>query len=159
MRYKIISIGKVREKFYSQGVQEYIKRLRPYINIEVIDGLEEKISPNAKEKEIQKALEKEASKISNIIGSNELLVVLDINGKQLSSQEFAAQIESWNLSGKKQVNFVIGGANGVADMVRKKADYKLSFSKMTLPHQMAVLVLSEQIYRGCKINRGEPYHK
>ncbi len=159
MRYRIISVGKVREKFYAQGVDEYIKRLRPYAGIEVLEGLEEKVSPRAGEKDIYKVLQKEGERILALLGDNEILVVLDGQGEQLSSEDLAQCIDKWNTSGMSKVNLVIGGSHGLADMVKKRADHIISFSKMTFPHQMAVLILSEQIYRGFKILKGEPYHK
>ncbi len=159
MRYRVISVGKIREPFYLEGINEYLKRLGPYTSIELLDGLEEKINPRAGEKEIQRVLQKEGEKILNLLGKNEIVVVLDIGGKQLSSEGFAEQLDEWNISGKIRVNLVIGGSHGIADEVKKRADHKISFSKMTFPHQMAVLILTEQIYRGCKILKGEPYHK
>jgi 23S rRNA (pseudouridine1915-N3)-methyltransferase len=159
LKYRIISVGKVREKFYVQGVNEYIKRLGPYTNIELLEGLEEKISPHAGEKDIEKVLRKEGDRIMALVGDNELLVVLDGHGTLLSSEDLSRDLVEWNMSGLSRVNLVIGGSYGLADNVKKRADRSISFSKMTFPHQMAVLILSEQIYRGFKILKGEPYHK
>lgn len=159
MKYRIISVGRVREKFYLQGVNEYIKRLGPYVKIELVDGLEEKTNPRAGEKEIEKILQKEGQRILDLLGENDLLVVLDPHGKMLSSEELADNMNRWNLSGKNRLNFVIGGSHGISKEVKNRADAMISFSKMTFPHQMAVLILSEQIYRGFKILKGEPYHK
>lgn len=159
MKYRIISVGKIREKFYVEGVNEYIKRLAPYIGIELLEGLEEKVSPRAGEKDIEKVLRKEGERILALVGDNELLVVLDGQGPLLSSEDLARCIEEWNMSGRSRVNLVIGGSHGLADIVKKRADRIISFSKMTFPHQMAGLILSEQIYRGFKILKGEPYHK
>ncbi|MDD2620637.1 MAG: 23S rRNA (pseudouridine(1915)-N(3))-methyltransferase RlmH [Syntrophomonadaceae bacterium] len=158
MKYRIISVGKIREPFYLEGINEYLKRLGPYTNIELLDGLEEKISPRASEKEIQKFLKKEGDKILNLLGKDEIVVVLDIKGMQLTSEGLAEQITVWNTSGKSRINLIIGDAYGLCDEVKKRADYKISFSHMTFPHQMAVLILTEQIYRGFKILKGEPYH-
>ena len=159
MKYRMISVGKIREPFYRDGINEYLKRLGGYTNIELVDGLEEKLNPRAGEKEIARVLQKEGEKILNLVGDNEILVILDIQGKSLSSENLAAQIGEWNLMGKSRVNLVIGGSYGVADAVKKQANNKISFSRMTFPHQMAVLILTEQIYRGYKILKGEPYHK
>jgi 23S rRNA (pseudouridine1915-N3)-methyltransferase len=158
LKYRIISVGKIREKFYVQGVQEYLKRLAPYIGIELVQGLEEKVAPRAGEKDIEKILHKEGERILGLVGENELLVVLDGQGTRLSSQELAGCLEEWNRSGLSRVNLVIGGAHGLADTVKKRADRAISFSNLTFPHQLAVLILSEQIYRGFKILKGEPYH-
>jgi len=159
LKYRIISVGKIREKFYAQGVNEYLKRLTPYIGIELLDGLEEKVNPRAGEKDIEKVLRKEGVRILSLLGDNELLVVLDGQGKLLSSEELALFMEDWNMSGLSRINLVIGGSHGLADAVKKRANHIISFSKMTFPHQMAVLILSEQVYRGFKILKGEPYHK
>ena len=159
MKYRIISVGKIREKFYAQGVNEYIKRLVPYTGIELLEGLEEKVSPRAGEKDIEKVLLKEGERILALVGDNEILVVLDGQGQLLSSEDLARCLEKWNMSGLSRVNLVIGGSHGLADIVKKRADRIISFSKMTFPHQMAVLILSEQVYRGFKILKGEPYHK
>lgn len=159
MKYRIISVGKIREKFYAQGVNEYLKRLTPYTGIELLDGLEEKVNPRAGEKDIEKVLRKEGDRILALLGDNELLVVLDGQGKLLSSEELALCMGDWNMSGLSRVNLVIGGSHGLADTVKKRANHIISFSKMTFPHQMAVLILSEQVYRGFKIMKGEPYHK
>lgn len=159
MKYRIISVGKIREKFYRQGIDEYLKRLGPYTGIELWDGLEEKVSPRAGEKDIVKVLHKEGERILSLVGDNELLVVMDAQGKLLSSEDLANCLEKWNMSGLSRVNMVIGGSHGISDIVKKKADHIISFSNMTFPHQMAVLILSEQIYRGFKILKGEPYHK
>lgn len=159
MKYRIISVGKIREDFYLQGINEYIKRLRPYTGIELVDGLEEKISPRAGQKDIAKVLEKEGAKILSLINDNDISIALDIYGKQLSSVDLARCMEQWNMSGKPRVNFIIGGSYGLSPEIKQKADRAISFSPMTFPHHMAVLILSEQLYRGFKILKGEPYHK
>ncbi|MEA1961519.1 MAG: 23S rRNA (pseudouridine(1915)-N(3))-methyltransferase RlmH [Bacillota bacterium] len=159
MKYRIISVGKIREKFYMNGIQEYLKRLGPYTKIEFVDGLEEKLGQNLSEKDIERLLRKEGEKILNLITPDEILVVLDIDGKQISSQDLAGQIERWNASGAPRVNLIVGASYGVSPEVKMRANERISFSKMTFPHQMAVMILTEQIYRGFKIIRGEPYNK
>lgn len=159
MKYRIISVGKIREKFYAQGIEEYLKRLTPYATLELVAGLEEKVPPRAGAKEIEKVLAREGERILNLVGAEEMLVVLDVQGDLLSSQELASRLETWNQSGQYRVNLVIGGAHGLADSVKKRAQASISVSRMTFPHQMAVLILAEQIYRGFKILKGEPYHK
>jgi 23S rRNA (pseudouridine1915-N3)-methyltransferase len=158
MKYRIISVGKIRESFYSDGINEYLKRLRPYTSIEMVDGLEEKTNPRAGDKEIEKVLQKEGDRILSLLSPDELLVVLDSHGKMMTSEEFARQIEKWNASGLPRVNLVVGGSHGLSPAVKKRA-FTLSFSSMTFLHQMAVLILAEQIYRAFKIIKGEPYHK
>ncbi len=159
MKYRIISVGKIRESFYREGINEYIKRIRKYTRVEFIDGLEEKISPNAGDKDIQKILQKEADKILKLLKKDEILIVLDSQGKGISSEKLAEYIIDWNKSNKRGINLVIGSSFGLAERIIKQADMTISFSKMTFPHQMAALILSEQVYRGFKILKGEPYHK
>ncbi|HOQ09387.1 MAG TPA: 23S rRNA (pseudouridine(1915)-N(3))-methyltransferase RlmH [Syntrophomonadaceae bacterium] len=159
MKYRIISVGKIREPFFLDGINEYLKRLRPYTSIELVDGLEEKTNPKASEKEIQRVLDKEGERVLALVSPDELLVALDSQGRQLSSEQFAAYIDKWNASGLARVNLVVGGSHGLSPAVKERADFILSFSPMTFLHQMAVLILTEQIYRAFKIIRGEPYHK
>ncbi len=159
MKYRIISVGKIREPFYQDGIKEYTKRLTSYTNIELIDGLEEKTNPRAGEKEIEKILQKEGEKILSLVGKDEILVIFDIAGKSLNSERLAEYINDWNMSARNRVNLVIGGSHGLSAQVKKQADQSISFSSMTFPHQMAVLILSEQLYRGFKIIKGEKYHK
>ncbi len=159
MKYRIISVGKIREKFYAEGIKEYMKRLGPYASMELLDGLEEKVNPRPSEKDIEKVLHKEGERILALLGENERLVVLDPHGEMISSEQLASQMEKWNESGNNRINLVIGGSHGISQSVKQRADQSISFSKMTFPHQMAVLILTEQIYRGFKILKGEPYHK
>lgn len=124
----------------------------------MVDGLEEKISPRAGKKEIERALDKEALRILDLIRKDEFVVLLDSKGKNPTSEALAKYLDSWNLANYKQVNFIIGSAFGLAASIRDRADLSLSLSPLTLPHQMAVMVLSEQLYRAFKILKGEPYH-
>jgi 23S rRNA (pseudouridine1915-N3)-methyltransferase len=159
MKYRIISVGKIREPFYQAGIKEYTKRLNSYTSIELLEGLEEKINPRAGDKEIEKILYKEGEKILGLLGKDELLIIFDITGKSLDSHQLAQYINEWNHSGNPRVNLVIGGSHGLSEEVRQRAHQSISFSSMTFPHQMAVLMLVEQLYRGYKIIRGEKYHK
>jgi len=159
LKYRIISVGKIREPFYQAGVQEYLKRLTPYATMELVEGLEEKLSPKAGDKDIARALDKEGEKILNMISDNEILVALDIKGRQLSSEALAETMQRWNLSGKNRVNLVVGSSFGIAPAVKTRADQLISLSPLTFLHQMAVLILTEQLYRGFKILKNEPYHK
>jgi len=159
MKYRIISVGKINERFCVDGINEYLKRLTPYASIEVVDGLEEKVRPRTGEKEIKKILDKEGEKILKLLGKKEMLVVFDSQGKSLSSEGFAEYMSTLNLSGCNCINLVIGSSYGLANKVKERADSVISFSRMTFPHQMAVLILAEQIYRAFKILKGEPYHK
>ncbi|CFX00428.1 Alpha/beta knot methyltransferases [Syntrophomonas zehnderi OL-4] len=159
MKYRIISVGRIRENFYQEGIKEYLKRLTAYTAIEMLDGLEEKISPRSSEKEIARILQKEGDRILALLGDNEILIVLDPQGEALSSEQLAVRVQELNLQAKTRINLVIGGAHGLAPPVKQRADQTISLSKMTFPHQMAVLLLTEQLYRSFKILKGEPYHK
>jgi len=159
LKYRIISVGKIREPFFRQGIQEYVKRLQPYAPTELVDGLEERLEPRAGEKEIGKALEKEGERVLSLVHENEMVVALDIKGRSLSSERLARAMQEWNESGQARVNFIVGSSHGLSELVKDRADLLLSFSPMTFPHQMAVLILAEQLYRGFRIIKGEPYHK
>lgn len=156
MKIKIIALGKIKEKFLKDGIDEFSKRLKPYVPLEIIE-----IQPTEIRDEnlIQKALEEEAEKILNIVKKESYVITLEINGKQLSSEDFAKKIDEINTNGIGELIFVIGSSCGLSSKVSDRADYKLSFSKMTFLHQFARLILIEQIYRAFKILRNETYHK
>lgn len=158
MIYRIISVGKLREPFYQQGSREYLKRLTAFNRIELLDGLEEKLSPKAGERDIEKVLDKEADRILALLNRDDYLVLLDVEGREIDSPGLARYINDWNHSPYKRINFLVGSAYGVAGRVKARADLLLSLSRLTLPHQMAVMVLTEQLYRGFKILKNEPYH-
>lgn len=158
MIYRIISVGKLREPFYQQGSREYLKRLAVYSRLELLDGLEEKLSPRAGERDVEKVLDKEADRILALLNREDYLVLLDVEGREIDSPALARCINDWNHSSFKRINFLIGSAHGVAGRVKARANMALSLSRLTLPHQMAVLVLTEQLYRGFKILKNEPYH-
>lgn len=146
MKMKIVTIGKLKEKFLIDGVNEYLKRLKPFSKIEICEIPE------------CKTVEDEGQKLLSNVLRDSFLIVLDVVGEMLSSEKFAEKISELNLHGVSDITFIIGGAFGLSDEVRRAADFRLSFSKMTFTHQMARLILVEQIYRAFKINRGEPYH-
>ena len=146
MKINLIVIGKLKEKFLVEGVAEYIKRIKIFSKIEV--------------KEISecRTVEEEGEKLLAQVPKNSFLIVLDVAGEALTSEKFAEKISALNLRGISEITFIIGGAFGLSDSVRQAANFKLSLSAMTFTHQMARLILVEQIYRAFKINRGEPYH-
>ncbi len=158
MRFRIISASKIREPFYVEGIREYLKRLRPFISIEIVEGYDEKWPPNASPAQIEGILEKEAQRILNLVKPEEVLIVLDRQGRMLSSEDLALRMQDLLLSGKPRINWVVGSAAGIAESLKKRANLVFSFSPLTLPHQMAVLILTEQIYRSFKIIKNEPYH-
>ena len=159
MNIKIIAVGKLKEKYLKDAVNEYMKRLSAYAKVEVIEIADEKEPDNASAKDIENIKNKEGSKILDKIKDREYVILLDVEGKQVSSEDLAGKLADLSLSGDSNLVFVIGGSNGVSEEVRGKADFKLSFSKMTFPHQLMRVILLEQVYRGFKINRGEAYHK
>jgi len=155
----IISIGKLKEKYLKQGIAEYLKRLSAYAKVEVIELPDEKAPENLSEAEMLIVKEKEGIRILDKISDDTHVIALAIEGKQKSSEEFAASLDHLATYGKSKVAFIIGGSLGLSSEVMKRSNESLSFSKMTLPHQLMRLVLLEQVYRAFRINRGEPYHK
>lgn len=156
MKIKIIALGKIKEKFLKDGIDEFMKRLVPYASVEIIELTPVEIKD---ENLIQKALEQEAEKILANIKANSYVITMEIQGKQLSSEDFAQKINEITISGISELVFVIGSSCGIAPIVSQRADFKLSISKMTFLHQFARLLLIEQIYRAFKILKNETYHK
>ena len=147
---KIISVGKVKEKFFVDAINEYSKRISKYTKLEIIE-----IPDEANE---SVAMKKEGKKILSKIKDNDYVVTLEIEGNSLTSLEFAKKIDN-NFNSNKNLTFVIGGSYGLDESVKSRSDYKLSFSKFTFPHQLFRVILLEQIYRAYKINHNENYHK
>ena len=156
MKIKIIALGKIKEKFLKDGIDEFMKRLMPYASVEIVELTPVEIKD---ENLIQKALEQEAEKILANIKANSYVITMEIQGKQLSSEDFAQKINEITISGISELVFVIGSSCGIAPIVSQRADFKLSISKMTFLHQFARLLLIEQIYRAFKILKNETYHK
>jgi 23S rRNA (pseudouridine1915-N3)-methyltransferase len=155
----IITIGKLKEKYLKQGIEEYLKRLSSYAKVEIIELADEKAPENLSESEMEQVKQKEGERILAKISDDTYVIALAINGKQKSSEELAKEIDSLATYGKSKVAFVIGGSLGLSNEVMKRSNAALSFSKMTFPHQLMRLVLVEQIYRAFRIIRNEPYHK
>lgn len=158
MKITIVAAGKIKEKYLSEGIGEFMKRLRPYAQVQIVEIGEEKMKENPSEAEKEKTLTKEGERLLRQVPEGSHLIVLDVYGKNMSSEELAADIDKLGLEGKSNITFLIGGAFGLSKEVRMAADELLSFSKMTFTHQMVRLLLVEQIYRAFKINRGEKYH-
>ena len=156
MKIKIIALGKIKEKFLKDGIDEFLKRLTPYASVYIIE-----LSPIEIRDEnlIQKALEQEGERILANIKNDSFVITMEILGKQLSSEDFAQKINEISMSGISELVFVIGSSCGLSPIVSNRANFKLSFSKMTFLHQFARLLLVEQIYRAFKILKGETYHK
>ncbi|WP_035054832.1 23S rRNA (pseudouridine(1915)-N(3))-methyltransferase RlmH [Carnobacterium pleistocenium] len=159
MNIKIITVGKLKEKYLKMGIAEYVKRLSAYCKLELIEVPDEKAPEKLSEAEMIQVKEKEGERILAKIPDQAYVFALAIEGKQRTSEAFAKEIEQLGVQGKSTIVFVIGGSLGLSDAVMKRSNTPISFGKMTLPHQLMRLVLIEQIYRGFKIVRNEPYHK
>lgn len=159
LKIKIITVGKLKEKYLVQGINEYLKRLQSYAKVEIIEVADEKAPENLSDAEMLQVKGKEGERILAKINDQDHVFVLAIDGKQFSSEAFSKEIEQLGINGKSQLAFVIGGSLGLSDEVLKRSQQQMSFGKLTYPHQLMRLVLVEQIYRGFRIMRGEPYHK
>ena len=146
MRINILAIGKLKERYLIEAVEEYLKRLKPYATVEIVELQE------------CRTIEEEGEKLISRLPKDSWICVLDVFGEVMSSEQFAQTMSNLALNGQSKLVFVIGGAFGISDKIRKIANLRLSLSKMTFTHQMTRLILIEQIYRAFKINRGEPYH-
>lgn len=158
MKITIVAIGKIKEKYLTAGIQEFVKRLTPYCKLDIVELAEERMPDNPSAAEKTQALTREGERLLKAVRPGSYLIVLDVAGQPLSSEQFAAKFDNLALSGQSDVTFVIGGAFGLADEVVEAAKERLSFSRMTFTHQMIRLLLVEQVYRAFKIWRGEPYH-
>ena len=146
MKITILAIGKLKERYLMEAVEEYLKRLKPYATVEIVELQE------------CRTIEEEGEKLISRLPKDSWICVLDVFGELMSSEQFAQTMSNLALKGQSKLVFVIGGAFGISDKIRKMANLRLSLSKMTFTHQMTRLILIEQIYRAFKINRGEPYH-
>ncbi|MCR8870370.1 23S rRNA (pseudouridine(1915)-N(3))-methyltransferase RlmH [Bacillus sp. AFS026049] len=159
MKITIITVGKLKEKYLKQGIAEYTKRLSSYANIELVEVPDEKAPENLSTADMDIVKQKEGERILAKVSPDTYVITLEINGKQLTSEQLATHMDQLATYGKSKITFIIGGSLGLGTEVLSRSDYALSFSKMTFPHQLMKLVLVEQIYRAFRINRNEPYHK
>ncbi|MFC4802338.1 23S rRNA (pseudouridine(1915)-N(3))-methyltransferase RlmH [Neobacillus sp. GCM10023253] len=159
MNISIITVGKLKEKYLKQGIEEYLKRLTAYAKVELIEVADEKAPEELSELEMLQVKQKEGERILGKISQDTYMIALAIQGKMQSSEELADTLDKLATYGKSKLAFVIGGSLGLSDEVIKRSNEQLSFSRMTFPHQLMRLILVEQIYRAFRINRGEPYHK
>ena len=159
MKIKIVTVGKLKEKYFKDGIAEYTKRISRFAKLEMIELADEKTPDKASELENQKILETEGARILSKVGERDFVVVLAIEGKTLSSEEFSKQLEQASIKGYSTLTFIIGGSLGLAPVVKNRANLSVSFGRLTLPHQLMRLVLVEQIYRAFTIQQGSPYHK
>jgi 23S rRNA (pseudouridine1915-N3)-methyltransferase len=159
MNIKILCVGKIKEKFYRDAIDEYVKRLSKYCSVSVVEVPDEKTSENASDNEIAIVKDKEGERLLKHISDRDYVIALAILGKQMDSVVFSRFIEDLGIQGKSSLIFVIGGSLGLSDTILKRSDFQISFSKMTFPHQLMRVILSEQIYRAMRIMKNEPYHK
>lgn len=158
MSIKIISVGKIKEKYLLSGINEYLKRLSKYTKIETIELKDEKAPENLSDKDIQKVKDIEGERILEKI-KNEYVIVLAIEGEMIDSLSLAKKLIEIQTYHHSDISFIIGGSLGLSRDVIKRSNYQLSFSRLTFPHQLMKLILLEQIYRAFRINHNEPYHK
>lgn len=160
MLIKIIGVGKIKEKFYREAIAEYQKRMTAYNKVEIVEVADEKAPETLSEKEIDQVKTAEGERILSKIKDDAFVVTLEINGKALDSIKFAKLIQDEMLDGfGRDMVFVIGGSNGLGENILKRSNYRISFGKMTYPHQLMRVILMEQIYRAYRIINKEPYHK
>ncbi|HJF84543.1 23S rRNA (pseudouridine(1915)-N(3))-methyltransferase RlmH [Megamonas hypermegale] len=158
MKISIVCAGKIKEKYLKDGIAEFAKRLKPFTQLEFIEINEEKMKDNPSPAEKAAVLKTEGERLLKKVPAGSYLIVLDVIGKDISSEELSAKIDKLGLKGQSHITFLIGGAFGLSEQIRRRADERISFSRMTFTHQMIRLLLVEQIYRAFKISRGEKYH-
>ncbi|MBQ3551337.1 MAG: 23S rRNA (pseudouridine(1915)-N(3))-methyltransferase RlmH [Clostridia bacterium] len=159
LKITLITVGRLKEQYLRDAVKEYEKRLSTLCTLKNIEIDAAKLPDSPNESQISQALETEAEKILTAIPNGAYIMPMCIEGKQMDSEELSRKLSDIGVSGQSNVVFIIGGSYGLSDRVKQKADYKLSMSKMTFPHQLARVMLLEQIYRAFKIAQGETYHK
>lgn len=159
MKLSIIAVGNLKEAYFRQAAGEYLKRLMPYAQTTVLEIAEEKTPLNPSPKDELIAREKEGERILKAVPPGSFVAALAIEGKAISSEQLAEWVEHKRQSGRSHIVFVIGGSTGLSEQVKQSADQLLSFGPITLPHQLARIVLLEQVYRAFRILRNEPYHK
>ena len=159
MNIRIIAVGKIKEKYIQEGIKEYSKRLSKYCSLEIIEVDDEKAPENLSDKEIDIIKQKEGERILSKIPQDSYIISLEIQEKEISSEELSNKLNNLMIEGSSNITFIIGGSLGLSDTVSSKSNFKLSFSKMTFPHQLMRMILLEQIYRSWRIIKNEPYHK
>lgn len=159
MKIKIVSVGKIKEKYLLAGINEYKKRLQLFCKLEFIELDDEKIPDKASSAEELLVKEKEGKKILDKIKDDEYMILLDLHGKEIDSLQLSKHIETKMVEGKSTITFVIGGSLGLSNDVLERSNYRLCFSKLTFTHQMIKLFLLEQVYRSFKIMNNQTYHK
>lgn len=159
MNVQLIALGRLKEKYLADAVKEYEKRISAFAKFSITELEPERISENPSEAEINAALDNEAEKILSGIKRDSLIFAMCVEGRQLSSEALAKKINEAAINGRSNIVFIIGSSHGLSEKVKKAADFRLSMSEMTFPHQLARIMLSEQIYRGFTIINNRKYHK
>ncbi len=159
MKITILCVGKIKEKFYREALAEYAKRLSRYCRLEIVEVADEPAPERCSQAEEEQVKEKEGERLLKAMREDAYAIALAIDGRKYDSVAFARQMEQLGIAGKSHLAFLIGGSLGLSDKVLNRVDQKVSFSDMTFPHQLMRVILLEQIYRGFRINAGEPYHK
>lgn len=159
MKITLITVGKIKEKFFRDAADEYGKRLSRYCKLDIREAADEKTPEKASQIQCEQILQKEGERILKLMPEDAFVITLEIEGRRLTSEAFASQIERLGVNGTSHIAFVIGGSLGLHNSIKKRADLAVSFSDMTFPHQLMRVVLLEQIYRAYRIINGEPYHK
>lgn len=159
MKITLLTVGKIKEKYFTQAIQEYAKRLGKYCTLEICEVADEKTPDAAGEALERQIREKEGQRLLKLIKPDAYVIALAIKGEMLDSEQLSRKIETLGVRGVSHIQWIIGGSLGLSDEVLKRADYQLSFSPMTFPHQLMRVVLLEQIYRSFRIMKNEPYHK
>ena len=155
----IVTVGKIKTRYLTEGINDYLKRTAPYAKVVINKVNDEHIPESASEADIKAALELEAKRLEKFIADDAFVIACDLDGVQKTSEQFAETFAKQALYGKSKFCFLIGGSYGLTERLKKRSQLRLSFGRMTYPHQLMRLILVEQIYRAMKINNGEPYHK
>lgn len=159
MNIKIICVGKLKEKYLKDGIDEYVKRIKRFADVKIIENADEPIPDKASQAQEKLVLKCEGERIKKHIMPRDYVISLCVEGKQMQSEEFAKCISNITVDGYSTIDFIIGGSLGICDEIKSLSNLKLGFSKMTFPHQLMRLILTEQVYRAFKINANEEYHK
>jgi len=159
MKITIAAVGKIKERYLKEGISEYTKRLSRFADVEIIEVDDEQAPDNLSPAQEAQVKAREAERLLKKIKEGSYIILLDLAGEQTTSEGFAAKLEKIMLSGSSHITFIIGGSLGLDQSLIKVADYRVCLSKMTFPHQLARLILLEQVYRAYKIMKNEPYHK
>jgi 23S rRNA (pseudouridine1915-N3)-methyltransferase len=159
MQILIIAVGKIKEKYLQDGVAEYLKRLRPYVKLNILEIAENKRIGHLTPSDQKRIKEAEGMRILGAIPQDSFIIVLDVNGVHWSSETLAENLHRYEIAGRNSLSIIIGGDLGLSDAVIARSSVRLSLAPMIFTHQMIRLIILEQIYRACKINHGEPYHK